>query len=194
MIYRTSSSPWGLFSEFMKIMWRMKVIKSNRSYVVALLLAAVMAYSSSAIAEFKIGFVNVEELSESAPQIRSAQMKMDAEFSGREKELISLQREIESLEQALARDGAVMSDEERSKKEREILSKRREGQRVQDEFRDDINIRRNEILRKVNTEIGKAIEEFALQNGYDLILAQGVMYSSDKVDITQKILKKLGGS
>ncbi|MBW2209196.1 MAG: OmpH family outer membrane protein [Deltaproteobacteria bacterium] len=57
-----------------------------------------------------------------------------------------------------------------------------------------MNIRRNEILRKVNTEIGKAIEEYAKQNKYDLIMAQGVMYSSDKVDITAKILKKLGGS
>ncbi len=98
------------------------------------------------------------------------------------------------MEAALARDGAVMSDSERSKKERAILGKRREGKRVQEEFRDDITIRRNEILRKVNAEIGKAIEEYAKQNKYDLIMAQGVMYSSDKVDITAKILKKLGGS
>jgi outer membrane protein len=53
---------------------------------------------------------------------------------------------------------------------------------------------RNEILRKVNEEIGKAIEEYARKNGFDLILAQGVMYSSDKVDITDSILNKLGGS
>ena len=149
---------------------------------------------AGAFAEVKIGFVDVEKLSESAPQIRSAQLKMDAEFGSREKEIIALQREIESLEAALARDGAVMSDSERSKKERAILGKRREGKRVQDEFRDDINIRRNEILRKVNEEIGKAIEEYARKNGFDLILAQGVMYSSDKVDITDSILNKLGGS
>jgi outer membrane protein len=150
--------------------------------------------SGSVFAEIKIGFVDVAKLSESAPQIRSAQMKMDAEFGSREKEIIALQREITAMEEALARDGAVMSDSERSKKERAILGKRREGKRVQEEFRDDINIRRNEILRKVNTEIGKAIEEYAKKNKYDLIMAQGVMYSSDKVDITAKILKKLGGS
>ena len=161
-------------------------------YVVFLSLLSV--YSGSAFAEIKIGFVDVAKLSESAPQIRSAQMKMDAEFGGREKEIIALQREITAMEEALARDGAVMSDSERSKKERAILSKRREGKRVQEEFRDDINIRRNEILRKVNTERGKAIEEYAKQHTFDLIMAQGVMYSSDKVDITAKILKKLGGS
>ena len=168
--------------------------KFNVSYVFVVLFVMFSVFSTSARAEVKIGFVDVEKLSESAPQIRSAQMKMDAEFGNREKQIISLQREIEALEEALARDGAVMSDTERSKKEREILGKRRDGKRVQDEFRDDINIRRNEILRKVNTEIGKAIEEYAKKNGYDLILAQGVMYSSKKVDITEAVLKKLGGS
>ena len=168
--------------------------KINVSYVFVVLFVMFSVFSTSARAETKIGFVDVEKLSESAPQIRSAQMKMDAEFGSREKQIIALQREIEALEEALARDGAVMSDTERSKKEREILGKRRDGKRVQDEFRDDINIRRNEILRKVNTEIGKAIEEYAKKNGYDLILAQGVMYSSNKVDITAAVLKKLGGS
>ena len=168
--------------------------KFNIPFVSVVLFAVFSVCSASAYAEVKIGFVDVAKLSESAPQIRSAQMKMDAEFGGREKELLALQREIEGLEEALARDSAVMSDSERSKKERAILGKRREGKRVQDEFRDDINIRRNEILRKVNEEIGKAIEAYARKNNYDLILAQGVMYSSDKVDITDNILKTLGGS
>ncbi len=168
--------------------------KFNVSFVSIIIFTVFSVCSGSAFAEVKIGFVDVAKLSESAPQIRSAQMKMDAEFGGREKEIIALQRDIENLEAALARDGAVMSDSERSKKERAILAKRREGKRVQDEFRDDINIRRNEILRKVNEEIGKAIEEYAKQNNFDLILAQGVMYSSNKVDITDNILKRLGGS
>ena len=168
--------------------------KINVSFVYVVFLALLSVYSGSAFAEAKIGFVDVAKLSESAPQIRSAQMKMDAEFGSREKEIIALQREIEAMEEALARDGAVMSDTERSKKERAILGKRREGKRAQDEFRDDINIRRNEILRKVNTEIGKAIEAYAKRNNFDLILAQGVMYNSDKVDITENVLKELGGS
>lgn len=168
--------------------------KINVSFIYVIFLSLLSIYSGSAFAEIKIGYVDVAKLSESAPQIRSAQMKMDAEFGSREKEIIALQREIEAMEEALARDSAVMSDSQRSKKERAILAKRREGKRVQEEFRDDITIRRNEILRKVNAEIGKAIEEYAKKNKFDLIMAQGVMYSSDKVDITAKILKKLGGS
>jgi outer membrane protein len=170
------------------------VKKFNVSFVFVVLFAVFSAYSGSASAEIKIGFVDVAKLSESAPQIHSAQMKMDAEFGGREKEIIALQREIKTMEEALERDGAVMSDTERSKQERAIVGKRREAKRASEEFRDDINIRRNEILRKVNAEIGEAIEAYAKKNNFDLILSQGVMYASDKVDITESVLKKLGGS
>ena len=168
--------------------------KINASFVYVVFMALLSVCSGSAFAEIKIGYVDVAKLSESAPQVRAAQSKMDAEFGGREKEIIALQREIETMEAALERDGAVMSETERSKKERAILSKRREGKRAQDEFRDDINIRRNEILRKVNAEVGKAIEDYAKKNNFDLILSQGVMHASDKVDITDSVLKKLGGS
>jgi outer membrane protein len=144
-----------------------------------------------AAAELKIGFVDLAKLSENAPQIIAAQNKIDAEFSSREKELVELQRRVAKLEEGLTTDGAVLSESERNAKEREILGKRRELKRSQDEFRDDLNIRKNEMLRTVNVEIGNVIEAFAKSEKYDLILAQGVMYAGSKVDITEQVLKKL---
>ncbi len=155
------------------------------------LISAALLFPGMAAAELKIGFVDLAKLSENAPQIIAAQGKIDAEFSSREKELVELQRKLAKMEETLTTEGAVMSESERSTKEREILSKRRELKRAQDEFRDDLNIRKNEMLRAVNKEIGAAIEAFAKQDKYDLILAQGVMYAGDKVDVTDRILKRL---
>jgi outer membrane protein len=154
-------------------------------------LAALLLFAGAARAELKIGFVDLAKLSENAPQIISAQGKIDAEFSSREKELVALQRKIGKMEEELSTNGAVMSESERSTKEREILSKRRELKRSQDEFRDDLNIRKNEILKQVNVEIGNVIDKIAKEEKYDLIIAQGVMFASDRVDITDHILKKL---
>ncbi|MGB5540241.1 MAG: OmpH family outer membrane protein [Gammaproteobacteria bacterium] len=154
-------------------------------------MAALMLFTGIARAELKVGFVDLAKLSENAPQIISAQGKIDAEFSSREKELVALQRKIAKMEEELSNNGAVMSESERGGKEREILSKRRELKRSQDEFRDDLNIRKNEILKQVNIEIGNVIEALAKDEKYDLIIAQGVMFASDRVDITETILKKL---
>ena len=167
-------------------------MKTRNNPVIGMLLAiAVAAMPSAVLAEMKIGFVDLAKLSERAPQIKAAQGKIDAEFSSREQELISTQRNLGKLEQQLSKDGAVMSDAERSKLEREILSQRRDLKRSQDEFRDDLNIRKNEMLRQVNIEIGEIIESFAKSEKFDIILAQGVMFASEQVDITDRILNKL---
>ena len=133
------------------------------------------------------------KLMESAPQAKSAQSKIESEFAPREKQLVALQRQIKTKEDKLTRDGAVMSESERSKLEREILSKRRDLKRSQEEFRDDLNIRRNEVLAKLQKDMFQAVVSLAKEQKFDLVLTQGVVYSSDKVDITSSVLKKLSG-
>jgi outer membrane protein len=160
----------------------------------ASLLAAVAMYSGGVRAEMKIGFVDTAKLMEAAPQVKSAQSKIESEFTPREKELVSLQREIQNLEDRLSRDGAVMSESEVSKLERDILGKRRDLKRTQEEFRDDLNIRRNEVLTKLQKDMYDAVVEFAKEQNFDLILSQGVVYSSDRIDITDSIAAKLKGN
>jgi len=155
------------------------------------LLALLSLCSGVAVAETKIGFVDTVKLMEAAPQAKSAQSKIESEFTPREKELVALQREIKKLEDDLTRDGAVMSESERSKLERKILAKRRDMKRSQDEFRDDLNIRRNEVLAKLQKDMYQAVVSLAKEQKFDLILSQGVVYSSDKIDITESVLKKL---
>ena len=157
------------------------------------LLAAVAMYSGGVQAEMKIGFVDTAKLMEAAPQVQSAQSKIESEFTPREKALVALQREIKDLEDRLSRDGAVMSESERSKLERDILGKRRDLKRTQEEFRDDLNIRRNEVLTKLQKDMYDAVVEFAKEQNFDLILSQGVVFSSDRIDITDSVAAKLKG-
>lgn len=148
-------------------------------------------YSGGVSAEMRIGFVDTAKLMEAAPQVKAAQSKIESEFAPREKELVDLQREIRTLDERLARDGTVMSESERAKLERNILGKRRDLKRSQEEFRDDLNIRRNEVLAKLQRDVFEAVNAFAKEQKYDLILSQGVVYSSGKIDITDGVLKKL---
>jgi outer membrane protein len=156
-----------------------------------LLLAVLAMYSKGTLAAPKIGFVDTVKLMEGAPQAKSAQTKIESEFAPREKELVALQREIKKLEDDLSRDGAVMSEAEKTKLEREVLAKRRDLKRSQEEFRDDLNIRRNEVLKKLQEDMYKAVVTLAKEEKFDLIMSQGVVYASDKVDITDSVLKKL---
>ena len=159
--------------------------------LMAVITAAALFCSGSVLAETKIGFVDTAKLMEAAPQVKSAQAKIESEFAPREKELVALQQEIRALEDKISRDGSVMSETQSSKLERDVLAKRRDLKRSQEEFRDDLNIRRNEVLAKLQKDIYDVVVAFAKEQNFDLILTQGVVYSSAKVDVTESVLKKL---
>jgi outer membrane protein len=170
------------------------MLNKTRTVIWGAALAAVVSlFAGAAMAEMKVGFVDTAKLMESAPQVKEAQSKIEAEFAPREKELVELQRKIRTQEDRLARDSAVMSESENTKLERDILAMRRDLKRSQEEFRDDLNIRRNEVLAKLQREIFDAIVAFAKVQNYDLIMGQGVVYSSERVDITEAVLKELTG-
>ena len=71
------------------------------------------------------------------------------------------------------------------------MSDQRDIKRLQDEYSEDLSIRRNEELRKLEKEIAKTITDIAKKEKYDLIVFQGVIYASEKVDITNKVLESL---
>ena len=148
-------------------------------------------YSVTVFAEAKIGFVNMAKIEEDAPQLDALRKKFEREFSPREKELVSQQRDLKKLEDQMERDGATMSDGQRSKMERDILSRRRDLKRATDEFREDLTIRRNEELASLNRQVGDVIRDLSRAEKFDLVLTAGVVYASDRVDITGKVLERL---
>lgn len=150
------------------------------------------ALSASALAESRVAVVDTLRLMEEAPQSKAMQSKIESVFSAREQELKSLQKSLRKLEERLARDGAVMSETESSKLEGEIRTKRRELKRTNDEFREDLNIRKNEVLSELSKLVYDATVAHAKAKKYDVVIgAQAVVYKSESVDITDEVLKRL---
>ena len=84
-----------------------------------------------------------------------------------------------------------MSEQERTKLERDIVSKRRDLKRKQDEFREDLNYRRNEEMVKIQKQIIQSIQQVAKDNQYDLVLSEGVLYASPKIDMSELVIEYL---
>jgi outer membrane protein len=155
------------------------------------LFAAAFLFSASCAAELKVGFVNVAKLLEKAPQAEKAKKKLETDFKPRDSKLVSEQKEIKTLEDKLAKDGAVMGEDERQKLEKDLLNRKREAKRAQEEFRDDFSLRRNEELGQLQKEILEAIQAIAKEENFDLLLTDGVVFATEQVDVTAKVEKKL---
>lgn len=155
-----------------------------------IIVPAIMVAQPLPAAEAKIGFVNQERiLRESAPAKRS-QAKLDKEFAARRAELDRLEKQGRELEATLQKESVTLPEAERAAKERQLQQLTRDFQRLQREFREDVNLRRNEELVTLQERANKVINEIAEKEKFDLILQEAV-YASNRIDITDKVLKAL---
>ena len=162
------------------------------THTVRIALATWLFASSVAVADTKIGFVNTEKLLREAPLSVLAQKKLEKEFSSREQELQKMAKQARDLQNQLDKDGVTMSDTERKNKERELANLNREFQRQSREFREDLNLRRNEELGQIQERARKVIIDIAKSEKYDIIFEQAAVYVDPKSDITDRVMKALG--
>ena len=61
--------------------------------------------------------------------------------------------------------------------------------RLQNEFREDLNLRQNEEYGLLQRSLLKEVQDYAQQEGYDLIVGDGVLFASNAVNITEEVLR-----
>ncbi len=144
----------------------------------------------SAMADGKIGFVNTDRVFREAPIAVAAQKKLEKEFAPRDAELQKMAKQVKELQGQLDRGADTMTDADRRNKERDLANMNLEYQRKLREFREDLNLRRNEELVKVQDRARKAIQAYAESEKYDLILEDAV-YFNPRIDITDRIIRML---
>lgn len=163
-----------------------------RQIVLKTAAVAVLGFVSSAAnaQDMKIGLVNSERILRESTMAKTAEQRLEAEFSKRDKEIQDMGARLRTLADKLEKDGAVLAESERARRQRELGELDRDVQRKQREFREDLNQRRNEEFAQIQEKAQKIIRQIAEQEKYDLIVQEAV-YFSVRLDITEKVIKQL---
>ena len=155
-------------------------------------LLAACAFSVSA-QEFKVGYVNTQRFTTESTPAKTAQAKLEAEFSKRQKELVDQQATLKAFGEKFERDAPTLSESQRAARQKEGADLGRDLQRRQREFQEDLNGRRNEEYQQVLDKAFKAVKQVADAEKYDVVI-QDAVYVSPKHDITDKVLKILNSA
>ena len=139
--------------------------------------------------ELKIGVVSLPALIERAPQTKIAMDALQEEFAPRQREFLAKQKEFEDLTAKAQKDFAVMGETERRNAEKDLRDLQREVARLQNEFREDLNLRQNEEYGLLQRAMLKEVQDYAQQQGYDLIVGDGVLFASKAMNITEQVLR-----
>lgn len=163
----------------------------NTRFFTVLLLILISAPMHLSAAELRIGYVNPGRVAEEAPQADAARARLETEFAPRDLAITEMQEDLRQMEDALAESRMVWDEARQQEVQRDIVVKRREIQRTQEAFRDDFNLRRNEALGALQRQILRVVEEFAEQEGFDLVVSDGVVFASNSINITDRIIERL---
>ena len=140
---------------------------------------------------YRIAVVNANKIVEESPQYDAVRKSLESEFERRNKDFLRKQQQLKKLEDKLARDGAVMSAAEVKRLEQDIRSLRRKLKATSEEYREDLNLRRNEAFNKLLRQVTEVVHQVGEEQKIDLILSEGVVYASKRVDLTEEVLERL---
>lgn len=166
----------------------------NSKLLKAAMLAALMSATTLGVQaqEIKIGYVNSERILRESNMAKAAGVKLEAEFSKREKELRDLETKIRTAAEKLDKDAALLSEAEKNRRQRDLVEQDRDLQRKRREWQEDVSQRRQEELNAVVEKANRVIKQIFETEKYDLIV-QDAIHASNRVDITKKVIDALNG-
>jgi len=139
----------------------------------------------------KIGYFNFLKLVNSVPQAKIAEERLAREFEPRQSKITEMDKALQAQSTELEKNSLLLSDSQRVEKERELRAKDRELKLLYQEYQEELELRRNEETRSIQKLVYQAVVDIAKAEGYDLILEQGTVYASPRVDITAKVLQRI---
>ncbi len=168
-------------------------MKTPRHHWAACLLVSLVLSAPALAQEFRIGFVSTERILRDANAAKTAQAKLEQDFSRREKELNDMGNALKTASERFERDAPTLSESQRAARQKALIDQDRDFQRKRREFQEDLNARKNEELQQVLDRANRVIRQVAEQEKYDLVIQEAV-YINPKHDITDKVIRALNAS
>lgn len=154
--------------------------------------AALALLPFAALAQGKLGYVDMKRLLDNAPQVQAGRDKLQREFAGRDTALKQDEARLAELKRSLDRDAAQPDKSaDADSRKREIDALERAVKRTREELRTELKSRSDQELDKSWQEINNTVVDYAREQGLDLVVPSPVVYADPRIDITDRVLERL---
>ena len=161
--------------------------------IINILFIFLIFVSNISYAETKIGVVKLDVLFKEIPIYKESQTNLKNEFKPKADELKKIETSWNKLNDEYLKNERTMSKDERKAKIKEISNIENKFRTKQQSLQKELQGKQNSELQRIRIIVEKAINKFAEDNDYDLILrADGTtLFAKKYVDITQDIINIL---
>ena len=160
-----------------------------KRFLPLLLTLFVLVAGPATAQQLRIGYVDMKQVLDNAPQVLAGREKLDLEFRPRNENIEFQERQVQAMDDRLQMGD--LTEDARIRLERELREMRRNVNRQKEDLRDELSFRRTEEVQNLEDQINEAVQLIARDNGYDLILSSPVIYADSSLDITDIVLDQL---
>ena len=139
----------------------------------------------------KIGYIDVEKVVNSLSQYQKDNETLSQQFEPKKQELLDLFKHIELLNKNLNNVDKLTNNDAYQKELEKIQELEIIFQTETEQWQQQLNQKKLELLQKIETMINQAIKEYAAFENYDLILYENAAFVSDELNISNKIISKI---
>ena len=155
--------------------------------VFALFLLAFLAFPVTA-ESIKIGYIDTEKVVNSLTQYQQENADIIKEFESKKQELLDLFNHIELVRANLSKIDKSLNESDFQIELNKVLDLESSFQQETEYWQEKINQKKIDLLQKIEIVVNEAIKEFAITEGYDLILYENAAFVSKNVNISNKII------
>ncbi|MBF0153127.1 MAG: OmpH family outer membrane protein [Magnetococcales bacterium] len=148
--------------------------------------------ASSAQAEGKFAFADVDKAMNQSQAAKKARDLLDRSFTNKQKELTSMEGDIKVMMNDLEKRKNLMTPEAQAELQEKIQNKRRELGRLAEDHRATLDRENAMWSKKITRILLSVIQDIGAEEGYTAIFGKGqVIFASPKIDITDRVLERL---
>ncbi|MBQ8100296.1 MAG: OmpH family outer membrane protein [Paludibacteraceae bacterium] len=163
--------------------------------ILSMMLLAVLGVQ----AQQKIAYIDMAYILKNLPQYESANDQLTMISKRWQKEVDALTQEARVLATNYQTEQIFLSDELKEKREQEILDKEKEALELKRKYfgaDGELFKKRESLIKPIQDEIYAAIQDIAGEKRYDIVKDRSsepsLIYMSNKLDISDQVLQKLG--
>jgi outer membrane protein len=162
-------------------------------------LSSAVLFAQTAPVVQKIGYADWNYIFSQMPEYKQIENEIKTHGTQLENQLKAKYQEYEQKMKSYESMPATTSDIIKADKQREIQALGENIQKFQTDAQTSIQKKQVDLMQPVYTKVGKAIEDVAKEQGYSFIINPQLMggddvllYSDEKYDISNSVLKKMG--
>jgi outer membrane protein len=149
-------------------------------------------------AQTKVGYADVDYIFSQMPEAKQIDTDLKSLQAQLKTQIESKNAEFQKKYQEYQANINTMIDAVRANTERELGQLQQNLQKLQEDAQTSIQAKHTQLMDPVYKKVGKAIEETAKENGFNMVLSTQiggldvVLYADEPSDISDLVLKKLG--